>query len=428
MTKLQKRFILPMTMMFGLFFMISFVTGLQNPMGVIMRNQFGVSNFLSQLGNAANFIAYLCMGVPTGMLLQRIGYKKTALTAIIVGLTGILISYLSGIVGSFAVYVTGAFISGFSMCMLNSTVNPMVNTMAGGGSKGNQFLQFGGTLNSLGATIVPILVGTFIGDATRATIADATPALIIAICIFAAAFVVLFFIDIPEPHMEKAVADDTTTPSDKKSPMSYRHFVFGTIAIFFYVGVEVSIPNIANLYMTSTPDMGGLGIDAGLAGSIVGTYWFLMLIGRFTGAAISSRLSPRTMLASVNIIAITLVILAITLPHPMINVPIIDSGMTIAMRAIPLNVLMLVLCGLCTSVMWGNIFNLAVEGLGKHTAAASGIFMTMVCGGGILPLIQGLVADHWGYLPSFSVAIIGLAVMLWFALSGSKPKASKTNI
>lgn len=410
-----------MTMMFGLFFMISFVTGLQNPMGVIVRNQFGISNFMSQLGNAANFIAYLCMGVPTGLLLSKIGYKRTALTAIVVGTVGVIISYLSGIVGSFAVYLIGAFISGFSMCMLNSTVNPMVNTMAGGGSKGNQFLQLGGTLNSLGATIVPILVGSFIGDATRATISDATPALITALVIFVAAFIVLFFMHIPEPHMAKSEEIESNAYADsRKSPLQFRHFVFGAIAIFFYVGVEVSIPNIANLYMTSDVELGGLDIDAGLAGNIVGIYWFLMLIGRFIGAAISSKISTRKMLASVNIAAMALVLLAIFLPNPMVDVPLFEDDFKIGMAQVPLNILMLTLCGLCTSVMWGNIFNLAVEGLGKHTAAASGIFMTMVCGGGILPLVQGFVADQVGYTSSYFVTIIGLAVMLWYAVRGSK--------
>ena len=424
MTKLKRQYILPMAMMFGMFFMLSFVTGLQNPMGVIVRNQFGVSNFLSQLGNAANFIAYLCMGIPTGMILQRIGYKRTALIAILVGIAGLVTSYISGIVGSFAVYVAGAFISGFSMCMLNSTVNPMVNTMAGGGSKGNQFLQYGGTLNSLGATIVPILVGSFIGDATRSTISDATPALIIALCIFVAAFIVLALIKLPEPHIIKK--DDNPSDEDgHRSPLSYRHFVFGIIAIFFYVGVEVSIPNIANLYMTSDVDMGGLHLGAGLAGSIVGTYWFLMLIGRFIGATLSTKISPRKMLAGVNIIAICLVLLAIFLPNPMVKVPIFNGGFHFAMQEIPLNIFMLILCGLCTSVMWGNIFNLAVENLGKHTAAASGIFMTMVCGGGILPMIQGLVADNVGYINSYFVTIVGLLIMLWYAVSGSKIKGQK---
>ena len=150
---------IPIIMMIVLFAMISFVTGLPNPFGVILKNQFGASNFMSQLGAAANFIAYFFMGLPAGLLLQKIGYKKTALIAIVVGFIGVSTQFLSGQVGSFSVYILGAFISGFSMCMLNTVVNPMLNTLGGGGKKGNQLIQIGGTFNSLSATIVPIFNG-----------------------------------------------------------------------------------------------------------------------------------------------------------------------------------------------------------------------------------------------------------------------------
>ena len=204
----KKNYTLPIIMMVALFFMISFVTGLQNPFGIIVKNQFAASNFMSQLGNAANFIAYAFMGIPAGMLLQKIGYKKTALLAIIVGFCGVGISYLSGVAGSYAVYLTGAFVSGFSMCMLNTVVNPMLNTLGGGGNKGNQLIQVAGSVNSIGATIVPVLVGYLIGDAAKAQISDANPALFLAMGIFAIVFIVLFCMQIPEPHMVK---DDRTS-------------------------------------------------------------------------------------------------------------------------------------------------------------------------------------------------------------------------
>ena len=150
--------------MFFLFAMISFVTGLQNPFGVIVKSQFGASNLLSQLGNAANFIAYAVMGLPAGLILAKKGYKFTALASVLVGFIGVGITFLSGIFESFAVYLLGAFISGFSMCMLNTVVNPLLNTLGGGGNKGNQLIQWGGSCNSLAATICPVLVGYLIGD------------------------------------------------------------------------------------------------------------------------------------------------------------------------------------------------------------------------------------------------------------------------
>ena len=202
MVEQKKNNALPIVMMFALFAMIAFVTNLCSPMGVIVKNQFGASNFEAALGNAANFIAYAVMGIPSGLLLKKIGYKKTALVAIVVGFIGVLLQYFSGKASdsnAFAIYLTGAFIAGFCMCMLNTVVNPMLNTLGGGGNKGNQLIQFGGVLNSFSATFVTIFVGALVGDATKAKISDATPALFIALGIFAIAFIVLAIVNIPEP-------------------------------------------------------------------------------------------------------------------------------------------------------------------------------------------------------------------------------------
>ena len=415
----KKNYTLPIIMMFALFAMISFVTGLTNPLGVIVKNQFSVANWMSQLGNAANFIAYAFMGLPAGLMLKRIGYKKTALVAIAVGFIGVGIQFLSGEAGSFGIYLAGAFISGFSMCMLNTVVNPMLNTLGGGGKKGNQLIQFGGSLNSISATIVPILVGYLMGNAANATISDAAPALFIAMGIFAVVFVVLLAVKIPEPY---AIQEARAEKKDTHSALSFRHFVLGTVAIFIYVGIEVGIPNFMNLFLTAAPDAAtsGMGIAAAAAGSLVGTYWFLMMIGRLVGGLIGGKVSSRTQLMAVCLVAIVFVLLGIFAPTTVEGRMPVFTGTGFAMIKVPIGVMFLTLCGLCTSVMWGGIFNLAVEGLGKYTSMGSGIFMMMVCGGGILPLIQGYVADLAGYLSSYWVIIAGLLYMLYYAVAGSK--------
>ena len=412
----KKGNVLAIAIMFFLFAMISFVTGLQNPMGIIAKAQFGATNFMSQLGNAANFIAYAFLGLPAVFLLKGKGYKFTALADVTVGFVGVGISYLSGVFGSFVVYLLGAFVSGFSMCMLNTVVNPMLNTLGGGGNKGNQLIQFAGSLNSLAATIVPTLAGYLIGEVTAQTqVADVNLALFIAMGIFALAFVIIFFSEIPEPELEAAKAEGAKkqegTMDSIKGALSHRNLVFGIIAIFFYVGVEVGIPNVANLYMT---DVNGLNIAAGAAGTLVGAYWFLMLIGRLVGGVVGGKVSSRVMMAAVSAVAIFFLLCAMFLPK--------DITMTLLGATVPVSILFFVLCGLCTSVMWGAIFNLAVEGLGKYTSIASGLFMVMVCGGGILPLVQGAVADFAGYVNSYWVLVVALAYMFWFAVSGSKVK------
>ena len=406
--------VLAIGIMFFLFAMISFVTGLQNPMGIIAKAQFGATNLMSQLGNAANFIAYAFMGLPAGFILKGKGYKFTALAAVAVGFIGVGISYLSGVFSSFAIYLLGAFVTGFSMCMLNTVVNPLLNTLGGGGNKGNQLIQLGGSLNSLAATIVPVLAGYLIGEVTEKTqVADVNPALFIAMAIFAVAFIIIFVSHIPEPELEAAAAEGEVkkegTLESIKGAVSHKNLVFGVIAIFLYVGIEVGIPNVANLYMTSAD---GLGLAAGVAGTLVGAYWFLMLCGRLVAGAIGGKVSSRAMITTVSAAGIIFLLLGMFLPA--------DWKIALLDTQVPVGVLFFVVCGLCTSVMWGTIFNLAVEGLGKYTSIASGLFMVMVMGGGIVPLVQGAVADAAGYVNSYWVLVAALAYILWFALVGSK--------
>jgi FHS family L-fucose permease-like MFS transporter len=404
------------------------------------------------------------------------------------------------------------------MCLLNIVVNPMLNTLGGGGNKGNQLIQLGGSLNSIGGTIAPILLGYLIGGQVEAaTVSDAAPALIIAMSIFAVAFVIITLTKIPEPHMEtaeeKAARKAGNKVKDKYSPLSFRHFVLGAVAIFFYVGIEVGIPNIANLYMTTptveqaeatiaeyeakhgatTPEAtpkaeeaaavaanddtntpedaatatvedkaadstamttaepkvvveakaeptkedakekekaykkyekaldvaagktkAGRGMSADTAGILIGAYWFLMMVGRLIGGIIGGRVSSKAMLTFVSVLAMILVAAFIYIPQDaMFTIPFTTSQA-------PVGIAVLFLCGLCTSVMWGGIFNLAAEGLGKYTAAASGIFMALVCGGGIIPFLQGLLVDSTSYLGSYWLIFGCLAYLLFYALVGSK--------
>ena len=413
----QKNYVLPIAMMFALFAMLSFVTGLPQPFGAIVQNEFGASNFEATLGFFANFIAYAFMGIPAGMLLQKIGYKKTALIAIVVGFVGVGIQVLSSKMG-FATYVAGAFVSGFSMCMLNTVVNPMLNTLGGGGKKGNQLIQMGGSLNSVSATIVPVLVGYLMGTVVEErTIAKALPALYIAMAIFAVAFLVLFIMNIPEPSLAKA----NNNAKNEHSPLAFRHFKLGALAIFVYVGIEVGIPHFAGLFMMTPEAGGGLAIDSTIAGSVVGTYWFLMLIGRLVGASLGGKFTSKAMLTVASGVGILFIILAFICPiTTMVSMPVFKSDISFGVAQVPISIMFMALCGLCTSIMWGGIFNLAVEGLGKYTEAASGIFMVLVCGGGILPLIQGQIADMSGFMTSYVVILAALAYLLFYALVGCK--------
>ena len=423
MNKNKTNWVAVLTMMF-LFGMIAFVTNLAAPIGVIWKQQPGIdgSGFWGMMGNMMNFLAYLFMGLPAGRLITRLGYKKTTLIGVGVGFLGVLVQFLSGKIGvgatlaglpaNFFVYLLGAFVCGFSVCILNTVVNPMLNLLGGGGNRGNQLVQIGGTFNSTLGTLTPMLVGALIGTVTKDTaITDVNTVLYIAMGVFAVTFLILTFIPFVEPEQEK-------TDVSVKALLKYKHLVFGVIAIFVYVGVEVGIPGTLNFFLTDTL---GTANAATTAGFVAGTYWFLMLIGRFVSSLISGKVSSRTQLAVTNAVAIALVIAAMFTTEVQASMPVF-TGTGFGMAQVPLTALLLVCCGLCTSVMWGTIFNLSVEGLGKYSALASGLFMTMVVGGGGLPLIQNAIADATSYMASYWVVVAALAYMLWFALFGSKVK------
>lgn len=506
---------LPIIAMFLLFAMISFVTNLAAPIGTIWANTYQGNSFLGMLGNMMNFLAYLCMGVPAGYLLVKIGYKKTALWAMAIGIVGLFVQYLSSILGTetsiyhnsvnvmediagvetevvrhfnvtlnFLIYLLGAFICGFSVCMLNTVVNPMLNTLGGGGNKGNQLLQAGSSFNSLAGAITPFLVGALIGQLTReTTISTVSPLLFIAIGVFVVSFIIILFVKIPENQKQSA---------DKRkmrySPWNFRHTVLGIIGIFIYVGVEVGIPGTLNFYLSDQKANGAgiVGDASTIAGAIVAIYWLLMLVGRLCSSAISAKISTRAQLTTVTSLGAILVVIAICLPTTVrMNVPSFIYNSTDNVRAtlqtagmasqeveqfinapteealakytqeeklelsngqqasrqliaksekqphqiinaitakptVPVSALLLILCGLCTSLMWGAIFNLAVEGLGVYTAKASGLFMMMVVGGGVLPLIQTSLADNFGYMTSYWLIVVCFGYLLFYALFGSR--------
>ena len=415
-TKSNSNVVAIITMCF-IFAMISFVTNMGAPFGNIWGFKY---DFAASWGNLMNFTAYLFMGIPSGLLLKKIGYKKTALAALVVGIIGLALQYVSSIYGddiaagsyngtpialNLYIYLLGAFICGFCVCMLNTVVNPMLNMLGGGGNKGNQLIQIGGTLNSLTATLTPMLAGILVGTVTANTsMSDVSPLLFIGMAVFAISFCIIYFVTIPEPNF----GDSGSLMDSMKGALRFRHLVLGVIAIFFYVGIEIGIPMHLNFYVTN---MGFEG-SAAIGGTLAASYWFMMLIGRFSSTFISGKVSTKAQMTVVSTVAICLLLAAIFVPE---SVATEFKG-----HDIPVKVFFLAACGLCTSIMWGGIFNLAVEGLGKYTEAASGIFMTMVIGGGLMPTLQSTIAKSTGYIASYWLVVAMVAYILFFSLIGSK--------
>lgn len=393
--------------MFMLFSMIQFLLNFAGAMGVVIQNQFGVSNALAQLGPAALFLAFLFMGIPGGVVLKRRGYRFTAMLATGFAFAAMGVQLVSGFAASFAVYVVGTFLSGFAACLLNIVVNPMLNSVGGGGNKGNQLVLIGCSLNLVCGMLAPLVTGLLVGgDVEGARVLDVAPVLAVGMLLFAAAFAVVFFSKIPEPHLG-------STPvrfADVKEVFSFRHFAFGVLAIFLYEVIESGIPNMANLYMSNMKEVG-----PAVAGGVISCYWLTMTIGCAVGGLLGGRVSARVMMACCSLAGAALLVAVMLMPLEMV---------TVAGRTIPKSMVLMALCGFCTSIMWSSIFNLAVEGLGGRLELASGIFMTMVCGGMLLPL-QGLLADGIGILNSYSLTILLFAYLFAYAVALSRPRRGR---
>ena len=447
------------TMMF-IYGMISFVTNLAAPMGNVWKYQPGIdgSNMLGMMGNMMNFLAYVFMGIPAGRMLTNCGYKKTAMIGIATGFVGVLIQFLSGkipftdsAIVPFSVYLLGAFVCGFAVCMLNMVVNPMLNLLGGGGNKGNQLNMIGTTLNSLAGTATPILVGALIGQITKETVvADVNLVLYIALAVFAAAFVILSFIPITNPDQ-----GNTTEDVPVFAPLKFRHCLLGVIAIFMYVGIEIGIPATMDLWLSSkggplmtssNPDL--VAGAATIGGLMAGSYWFLMLVGRTIGAFIGGKISSRILMTFTTAVAICLIVVGTMTTGVASKMFVLDffhklsaDGSIIQVVDVPLTAVLFAICGLMTSIMWPSTFNLATEKLGKYTAAASGLFMVMVVGGGVLPLVQSTLAGAAGgkiaadvvvtaeiaakstsaFMWSYIVPVLALAYMFVYSAFLSKP-------
>jgi len=419
----KKNYALPVLMMFLLFFIIAFATNLNGPFGKILKEQFAFSNMQSQLGTMIFFLSYLFMGIPSSWLIRARGYKNAAIIALMTAAIGTFGIFMVGKMAladpvgnkdlAIYTYLLCNFILGAAMCILNNVVNPML-TVLGSKEGANQRLNFGGALNSMGGTLAPMIGGLLIGSAAagQVSIAAANPLLFLALGIFVVVGVGLFFVNIPEPVIAKKIKGN----KDQYSAMSFRHLKFGIITIFFYVGLEIAIPNISFLYMTD-----GLSIPSGVAGVIVGTYWLFMLIGRLIGGALGKIFSSRQMIITVSIAASILIIGAILLPETiLVKMPAIDSKFGIEFFEVPIGIMLLTFVGLCTSVMWPGIYNMAVDGLGKYTNQGSGLFMTMVFGGGLIPLLHGQVVDMVGFQLSYFVPLICTIIIFLFAFWGSK--------
>ncbi len=409
----------PFIFMVILMALIGFITSLNQQFQAPLKETFlaesgALKNAFATFITFSFFLSYLLMGPVSARYLQRYGYKKTLLKGIVIVAFSLVIFELSAlsfqwigegalnhiVIGKiqlplgYFLFLIGSFVSGTGLTYLQSSVNPYVVVCSVPHTTGVTRQNIAGTGNSLMTTLVPLFVGLVIFGGKEGSELEVS-AIFLPMAILILFVGLLYFgvrtTNLPElPNTTEAKGEHL-----EHSVFSFRHLTLGVIGIFMYVGCEVCVGS--NIVLYAQQD---LGISYEMAVKWASLYWFSMLAGRFFSSFLSM-IKAHIQLAVGTFCAGLLVVLAILLKTPWLLIGV----------------------GLFHSLMWGAIFSLSLEGLGKYTARATGVLLMGVVGGAILPFTQGLLADllhSWTW--TWILVIAGEVYMLYYALWGYKPK------
>jgi FHS family L-fucose permease-like MFS transporter len=398
----------PLVIVTILFFMWGLLTSLNDVLIPHLKAIYTLTYVQAMLVQFCFFGAYFIVSVPAGALIRRVGYQSGAVIGLLIAAAGCALFYPASNSG-YGLFLFAFFVLASGITILQVAANPYVTVLGPAGTASSR-LTLTQAFNSLGTTIAPhvggilILSGAAIGAdklaamnatelaAYRAHEASSVQGPYLALAVALAILAVLFALArLPKiSHGEET----TAAASGKASALAYRHLVLGTIAIFLYVGGEVSI---GSFLVNFLGEQHIAGLAPAVAASYVSVYWGGALVGRFIGFAVMRYVSPGKSLAF-NALAVIVLVLA----------AIFGKG-SLAMWAV-LSV------GLFNSIMFPTIFSLALHGLGRHTGQGSGILCMAIVGGAIVPFIQGAVADSSGVQTSFFVPAACYAFILYFGL------------
>ena len=386
----------PLMLMVSLYFGIGFITALNDVLVPHFKDLFHLSNFLSLLVQFCFFGAYFLMSLPSGWIVGKIGYKAAIVAALATMGCGLLLFLPASMVIFYPLFLLALFVVGSGLALLQVAINPYVGALGKPETAASR-LNLAGFFNSLAGTTAPYVGAMFIFIAAGASAAQLAysvrkPYMVLAGLAFLMAIVTRFV------HLPDLIEQHEKSSAAGGSAWQFRHLRLGAVAIFVYVGAEVAIGSLMINYL-GQPSMGGMSHQA--AARYVSLYWGGAMVGRFIGfIALRWIRAPRA-LTFVAVMAFLFV-----------GTAILGHG-HIALWAI-------VSCGLFNSVMWPCIFPMAVDGLGKYTSQGSGILITMVVGGAVIPEIQGLLADALGYQKSFIIVLLCYAYLVYFAVSGHR--------
>jgi FHS family L-fucose permease-like MFS transporter len=401
-------YLIPFITVTALFFIFGFITNLNMALVPHLRSIFDLHYGPAMLAESAFFLAYFVFSAPTGKLIEMIGYKRTMVTSLFIQVVGCLLFVPAAKLVSFPLFLTAVFVVGAGVTALQTSVNPYVSILGPEHSAPIR-LNLAQAFNSIGGTIAPLVAGAYIltdlgPNATPADIAHTVRGPYIAI----AGGLLILGVAVALSHLPPIAETRAFRPAKEGDPVlsrsiwSYKHTVLGAVGIFFYVGVEVGLASIAVNYF-STQGMS----TAKTASFLVSLYWGGALVGRLLGAGLMTKVKAGKLLGIFGFTAAAL-----------ITISMFTSGW-VAIGT-------LVLCGFFNSVMFPNIFTLGIVGLGPMTSKGSGLIMTAIVGGAVIPYLIGALADAAGIQRSFIIPMICYLYIAYYGLWGSKPTRTMT--
>ncbi|MBV8254174.1 MAG: sugar MFS transporter [Chitinophaga sp.] len=378
-----------------LYFMMGFITCLNDTLVPFFKKGFTLTYSQSSLVQFYFFLTYGVMSIPAGRIVMQTGYKKGMVLGFGIAAIGGLLFYPASVFHEYALFLAALFVVAIGIVLLQVAANPYI-TVLGPSRTASARLALIQGIGSLGTTAAPLFGAHFIlsklEDSSTSSEAVRYPYLGIAVLLMLIAFIVsrLSLPVIPVSAGEK---------ENSRGLFSYRQLNFGIIGIFMYVGAEVAVGTFLTNYIVDL-----LHIPEKEANNYVALYWGCMLVGRLLGAGLLRMLRPGMLLSVCAVAAAALILISIN-----------STGM-LAVRC-------MIAVGLCNAIMFATIFSLAVNGVGKHTTAASGLLSTAICGGAIISYLQGFVKDHYDWHTAFMIPLICYLYILFYGLNGHKPKA-----
>src|SRR5580692_363867 len=396
-------YLVPFMTVTALFFIFGFITNLNMALVPHLKKIFTLPFALAMLAESAFFLAYFVFSAPTSKLIETIGYKRTMVVSLFIQVVGCLLFIPAAKLVSFPMFLTAVFIVGAGVTALQTAANPYV-AILGPEHSAPVRLTLAQALNSLGGTIAPLVAGAYIltdpaSTATKAAVANTVRGPYIAI----AGGLLILGIAVAFMHLPQITQTQEFRPGKEGDPIlsrsiwSYRHTVLGAVGIFLYVGVEVGLASIAVNYFKTQ------GVDSlKTASYLVSFYWGGALIGRLLGSLALTKVKAGKLLGLFGFAAALFIVVSM-----------FTTGQ-VAIWSI-------VICGFFNSIMFPNIFALGIAGLGPMTSKGSGLIMTAVVGGAIVPALIGVAADKVGIQHAFVIPALCYLFIAWYGLWGSKP-------